>query len=277
MPEELTLPDEHLARQIRAAAAQDSLGHAVIISGQGDLSAAARYIAAAMQCEGHTPPCGQCGPCRKIIREIHPDFITVDDPEHKNIAVDILREKVADAYILPNEGKRKIYLFPDCSRLDPKAQNVLLKVLEEGPDRSAFLFCAENSSVLLPTIRSRAVEWKLPPAAGRVPSENAQQLCQLLCRGQKTEIVAFCVKLENSKLSREELRDLLSGTRDLLAAGLAACYTPAGSPLARQLAGQLGKYRLAAHSETVADFLRQCSYNVSVGHLAGALAAALTA
>ena len=104
MPEELPLPDEHLVRQIRAAAAQDSLGHAVIISGQGDLSAAARYIAAAMQCENAAPPCGQCGPCRKILKNIHPDFITVDDPDHKNIAVDILREQVADAYILPNEG-----------------------------------------------------------------------------------------------------------------------------------------------------------------------------
>ena len=28
---------------------------------------------------------------------------------------------------------------------------------------AAFLFCAENASVLLPTIRSRCVEVKLPP------------------------------------------------------------------------------------------------------------------
>lgn len=277
MAEELTLPDEHLARQIRAAAARDSLAHAIILSGEGDLAAAARYTAAAMQCEGQSRPCGRCGPCRKIIKNIHPDVITADDPEHKNIAVDILREKVADAYILPNEGRRKIYIFPDCSRLDPKAQNVLLKVLEEGPPRSAFLFCAENSSVLLPTIRSRAVGWKLAPAAGHIPNEKARQLCQLLAQGQKTETVTFCIKLENSKISREELRELLSDTRDLLAAGLAACYAPSREPLAQQLAAQLGNRRLAAQAEILDQFIRQCSYNVGVGHLAGALAAALTA
>ncbi len=278
MPEELTLPDAHLVQQIRAAAAQDSLSHAVIISGQGDLTGAARYIAAAMQCESPQRPCGQCGPCRKIIKNIHPDVMTADDPDHKNIAVDILREIAADAYILPNEGRRKIYVFPDCGRLDPKAQNVLLKVLEEGPPRSAFLFCAENSSVLLPTIRSRAVEWKLAPAAaGHIPSENAQKLCRLLGAGRKTDIVTFCVKLENSKTSREELRELLSDTRDLLAWALAACYAQPRDALAQQMSSQLGRRKLAACVEIMEKFIRQCNYNIGVGHLAGALAAALTA
>ena len=52
----------------------------------------------------------------------------------------------------------------DCTRLNEKDQNVLLKTVEEGPPYAAFLFCAENASVLLPTIRSRCVEVKLPPA-----------------------------------------------------------------------------------------------------------------
>lgn len=277
MSEVLNRPDERLARQICAAAAQDALSHAIIFSGQGDRTGAARYTAAAMQCEGGNRPCGVCGPCRKVIKDIHPDVITVDDPEHKNIAVDILRGKVADAYILPNEGKRKIYLFPDCSRLDPKAQNVLLKVLEEGPPHAVFLFCAENSSILLPTIRSRTVEWKLPPAAENRPDENAQQLCQLLGTGQKTELVTFCVSLENRKMSREEFREMLSGARSLLAAGLAACYTGTGDDLARQLSARLGRRKIAAQLEILEGFIRQCSYNVGVGHLAGALAAALTA
>lgn len=276
----LTLPDlpddPRLIRHIRESAARGALGHAIILSGRGDLENAARFAAAAMECEGENRPCGCCVPCRKIIKGIHPDFIRVEDPEHKNISVEVLRRVAADAYILPNEGKRKIYLFPDCNLLEPKAQNVLLKVVEEGPSHAAFLFCAENSSVLLPTIRSRAVEWKLTPPPDSSSGEAAQKLCALLCGGKTADMIAFCTDLETGKTSREELREMLSGARDLLARGLAACYTGEGDKLARQMAESLGKRRIAALTDILEPFIRQCNYNVGVGHLSGALAVALT-
>lgn len=134
---------------------------------------------------GDNPPCGVCPACRKVLRDIHPDVITVRDPDHKNIAIEVLRSVRSDAYILPNEGRRKIYLFPDCALLDPKGQNVLLKVLEEGPPHAAFLFCAESSALLLPTIRSRCVEWRLsPPSQSSAADSDARQLCELLCTGK---------------------------------------------------------------------------------------------
>lgn len=144
-----------------------------------------RFAAAAMECQGDDPPCGVCPACRKVLRDIHPDVITVRDPDHKNIAIEVLRSVRSDAYILPNEGRRKIYLFPDCALLDPKGQNVLLKVLEEGPPHAAFLFCAESSALLLPTIRSRCVEWRLsPPSQSSAADSDARQLCELLCAGK---------------------------------------------------------------------------------------------
>lgn len=279
MTEQLTIPGEpRLSGRIREAAGRDALGHAVILSGRGDLAAAARFTAAAMECEGGDRPCGACAPCRKVLRGIHPDVVAVEDPDHKNIAVDVLRGVVADAYILPNEGRRKIYLFPDCDLLDPKAQNVLLKVLEDGPPHAAFLFCARNSAVLLPTIRSRAAEWKLsPPDGGAAADGGARQLCQLLCRRQAEGIIAFCTDLENGKTGREELKSLLSDARDLLAAGLAASYGSGDDPLSRQLAGQLGRRGIAAAAEVLDRFIRQCNFNIGVGHLTGALAVELAA
>lgn len=265
-----------MARHIRDAAARNTLGQAIILSGRGDLVSAARFTAAAMECEGIDRPCGVCGPCRKVLKGIHPDVITVEDPDHKNIAVDILRQAVADAYILPNEGKRKIYLFPDCGLLEPKAQNVLLKVVEEGPPHAAFLFCAENGAVLLPTIRSRAAEWKLTPPPEADAGESAKRLCTLLCNGKTADIVTFFTDLETGKTGREDLRDMLSGARDLLAKGLAAYYTGSGDRFSQQLAHGLGKRRIAAFIDILEQFLPQCSYNVGVGHLTGALAVALT-
>ena len=277
--DKLTISREpRLALRIREAARRGALGHAVVLSGPGDLLQAARFTAAAMECQGEDAPCGVCPACRKVLRDIHPDVITVSDPEHKNISVEVLRQVRSDAYILPNEGRRKIYLFPDCDLLGPKAQNVLLKVLEEGPPHAAFLFCARNSAALLPTIRSRAVEWKLSPAEEAAAGDGgAKRLCELLCGGRTAEIVAFCTELENSKLKREELRSLLSDARDLLCQGLAACYGAGpGGPLAERLAREMGRRRLSEAIGVVERFTLQCGYNIGVGHLTGALAVELT-
>lgn len=274
--ERMTIPgQERLAEELRQAAARDALGHAVVLSGPGDLLAAARFVAAAMECEGADRPCGRCGPCRKVLRGIHPDVAVVEDPEHKSVAVEVLRRAAADAYILPNEGRRKVYIFPDCSLLEAKAQNVLLKVLEEGPPHAAFIFCAPEGAAVLPTIRSRAAAWRLAEGEEAAADSRAVQLCQILCEGKSAALVSFCVQLENSKLSREELQAMLSGARDLTAAGLAACYGDGGTPLARRMASSLGRRALAGTAEVLERFVRQCNYNVGVGHLTGALAVEL--
>ena len=275
--EKLTIPGEpRLAQRLREAASRDALGHAVILSGQGDLSAAARFAAAAMECRGEDRPCGVCGPCRKVLRDIHPDVTTVSDPEHKNVSIDVLRDMAADAYTLPNEGRRKIYIFPDCGLLDPKAQNVLLKVVEDGPAHAAFLFCAPNSAALLPTIRSRAVEWKLsPPAETAAADGGAQELCRLLCENRAPDIAAYFAQLESGKTGREELACLLSGARDLLSKGLAAAYGAGGGPLARQLAQSMGPRRISQTADILQKYILRCRYNIGPGHLTGALAAEL--
>ena len=278
MAEGLTIPGEpRLSGRIREAAARGALGHAVVLSGQGDLEAAARFTAAAMQCQGAEKPCGACPACRKVIKGVHPDVTVVRDPEHKNIAVDVLRDMVADAYNLPNEGNRKIFIFPDCGLLDPKAQNLLLKVVEDGPSHAAFLFCASNSAALLPTVRSRTAEWKLSPPEAETAGEDerAKRLVELLCAGRAAELAAFCADLENSKISREDLQGMLSGARDILTEALAADCGMDGGPLAREAARAMGRRKLSAAADVLSGFIRQCNYNVGVGHLAGALAVEL--
>ena len=89
----------------------------------------------------------------------HPDVITVDDPEHKNVAVKIVRAAREDVYIRPNESDHKIYIFPQ--ELGIEGQNALLKILEEPPAYGVFLLLTDNPERLLPTIRSRCTELAL--------------------------------------------------------------------------------------------------------------------
>jgi DNA polymerase-3 subunit delta' len=96
----------------------------------------------------------------------HPDFITVDDPEHKNVAVKIVRQAREDVYIRPNESDYKIYLFPQ--ELGIEGQNALLKILEEPPSYGVFILLTDNPDKLLPTVRSRCTELKMQALEGKV-------------------------------------------------------------------------------------------------------------
>lgn len=70
------------------------------------------------------------------------------DTEHKELTVEAVRALRKDVYIRPNEARRKVYVVSDCRQLNQRDQDVLLKVVEEGPP-SRFLFCADAPAALL--------------------------------------------------------------------------------------------------------------------------------
>jgi DNA polymerase-3 subunit delta' len=160
---ETLLGNEQLKKNLQNSISGGHISHFYLISGPegSGKHTLARLIAAAAVCEGDHRPCCSCNPCRKILSGIHPDFITVDDPEKKTVSVDLIRQAKADIYVRPNEGKRKIYLLPRAQDMRIEAQNALLKVLEEPPSYGLFLLLTDNPEKLLPTIRSRCVELKL--------------------------------------------------------------------------------------------------------------------
>lgn len=270
-----------IARRIREAASRGTLSHALLFSGSGDLGAAAQYAAAAMECQSGQKPCGTCSACRKVFSGIHPDVITVRDEAHKNLSVDTIRQIRSDAYIRPNEGSRKVYIFPDCTILTEQDQNVLLKIVEEGPPYAAFLFCAENASVVLQTLRSRCVELKLHPAetGEKESSEAGVELCRLLAAGKKGSAAELMVRLEKKRLDRDGLAAMLDQARTILAAALLAQYGKAPeepeAALAAQLGKRLTKQRIMGTIELLQTYRGACAYNVGVSHVLGALAVEL--
>ena len=270
------------AARIREAATRGTLSHALLFTGSGPRLAAARFAAAALECTAEgSRPCGVCAACRKVAEDIHPDVITVRDPEHKNIAVDVVRQVRSDAYIRPKEGQRKVYLFPDCALLTEQDQNVLLKIVEEGPPYAAFLFCAENGAAVLQTLRSRCVELKLRPASGGTEegSENAGVLCRAIGGRRRGAVTELAVRLEKKKLSREDLSALLEDARASFTAALLLLY---GQPpeenhreMAAFLAKNLTKTQIMRTIELLQKYHGECVYNVSPSHVLGALAVEL--
>jgi len=149
------LGNDAVKARLSGAFASGRVAHSYLLCGPAGSGkhTLTRILSAAMQCEGRSGkiPCGVCSGCRKALEGVHPDIITVDDPDHKAMTVDPIRAARSDMFIRPNEGKRKIYIIPRGQDMNESAQNALLKILEEPPDYGVFLILSTNAERLPPT------------------------------------------------------------------------------------------------------------------------------
>lgn len=246
---------------LAARMARRELAHAYVITGSQreelkDLLLAA-YVCTG---KGETVPCGDCPACRKARERIHPDLIRVEQTG-ASLGVEQIRALRADAYIRPNEARRKVYVLEHAENMTAAAQNAMLKLLEEGPPYAVFLFPVQNPELLLETVRSRceilrAEDGEAPPGASADVEEDAQTLAGLLMDGSPLDFMEYSIGLET--WDREKFAALLDRAVELLVAEL-----PRRPGLLLPKIDRLREIRGA------------CRFNVGVGHLAGWLAASL--
>ena len=308
------LGNDRLKQTLSASIQKGHISHFYLISGPKGAGkhTLARLLASAILCQGEGKPCGVCGPCRKIAKGNHPDFITVEDPEHKNVAVKIVREIREDAFIRPNESAYKIYLFPQ--ELGVEGQNALLKILEEPPRHGIFILLADNPEKLLTTVRSRCTELKLQALPEKLlhrqlrmdfPQASEEDIAAAMERsggflGQAKQILSdggalppqtelfvksfaardslgltqVLVPLE--KWKRDALLELLQSWKEILEQAF-ACRTggaKAGS-MAQSIAAARGSAELLAAVKTLDKALTCCRSNVSPAAVCGWLCWAL--
>ena len=158
---EQLLGNTRLKENLRAGIGRGRISHFYLISGPegSGKKTLAKLLSAAILCKDADMPCKNCTPCRKVMANTHPDVITVTDPDHKNVAVKLVRDIREDMFIRPNEADKKIYIFPQ--ELGIEGQNALLKILEEPPSYGVYILLSNNPETLLPTVRSRATELRL--------------------------------------------------------------------------------------------------------------------
>ncbi len=158
-----------LARSIR----EGTLGHAYIIEGTGTVRELASMLARAVNCTGNgVLPCGKCPSCVRAAAGTHPDIRTVGRGDRATLGVDTVRDIRADAYIIPSEGERKVYIVEDADTMTVEAQNAFLLTLEEPPEYVLYLLLCRSSDALLPTVRSRAPSLRLRPCTSGELSDH---------------------------------------------------------------------------------------------------------
>lgn len=168
----------------------------------------ARMFAQAANCERLTDDfCGECAACRRIgqladpapllerglaergesadatliertplILETYPDvWLIVPDPVRLHtpvaramIRVGQLRAVQRAAYFQP-QGRRRVFILDGADTMRWTDADVFLKILEEPPETATLILLAAAPDSLLPTIRSRCLQFHLAPVpAGQI-------------------------------------------------------------------------------------------------------------
>ncbi|RFA22569.1 DNA polymerase III subunit delta' [Subtercola boreus] len=108
--------------------------------------------------------CGHCRDCRQVAARTHPD-LAVLSTDRVIISIEEVRSLVSSSQFSPSVSRYRVMVIEDADRMVERTSNVLLKALEEPPERTVWILCAPSEADLLPTIRSRVRSVRL-----RVPA-----------------------------------------------------------------------------------------------------------
>jgi len=150
---------------LKSALLKNKIAHAYLFTGPKGVGkeTAAKALIYHLFCQfSREDPCGSCLSCKKLDKEIHPDFVKIA-PEKRDIRIDTVREIERFIRFRPLEAPYKAILILQAEKLNPEAGNALLKSLEEPPSYVIFILVTENITQLLPTIISRSQIVKFRP------------------------------------------------------------------------------------------------------------------
>lgn len=204
-----------------------NLPHAYLLVGPAHIgkTTLALDLARAANCQGTSPPCGECHSCLRIASGKHTDVVIISLDQsltrskaeitiHNEISIKEIQELQKRASLPPFEGKYKIFIINEAENLSTEAANCLLKILEEPPRQVIIILLTTDDSKLLPTVVSRCQRIELRPLSSNeienmlinsfnVENEKARMFSRLSagCPGQ-----ALISSTDNKWLERRSQR-----------------------------------------------------------------------
>ncbi|PIE00834.1 MAG: DNA polymerase III subunit delta' [Thiothrix nivea] len=154
---------------LQQARADNRLPHALLFSGDKGCGHEAfmQTIAQNLLCLSPDPvngqACGECRSCQVFTANAHPDFTRIAAPVDKQvISVDQIRALNHFLELSCSYSPVRVALILEAEKMNVNAANSLLKSLEEPAEHTHILLFSTQASGLLPTIRSRCQQLRLP-------------------------------------------------------------------------------------------------------------------
>ncbi|MBP6492598.1 MAG: hypothetical protein KA282_06440 [Clostridia bacterium] len=157
--------NQKVVERMTQAVINRSVSHAYLLEGDRSidkLALAENFVKAILCGEIIGDSCDNCPTCHKINHKNHEDLIYVcaDGNSIKDEAIEELQSRIKKK---PYVGERNIVIIQDADTMTLRAQNRLLKTLEEPAPGTVLILLSENIENLTQTILSRCVIYKLNP------------------------------------------------------------------------------------------------------------------
>lgn len=163
--------------QLRRSIVNERVRHAYLILGAESVGkkTLARAFAMALNCIHDDPaahPCGECRVCKQILSGNHADVMySQNDPNTGALKIEEVRSLAGKTALKPFDARYRVAIFRDFDHAQPRAQDALLKTLEEPPPHALLILLAQSPEPILPTITSRSQTLLLRP----VPASDIQR------------------------------------------------------------------------------------------------------
>lgn len=154
--------NEVLIKRLEGVVVSDRVSHAYILEGPLSInkkSFAESFIKGILCSRNLGENCGECGICDKIDHGNHEDLIYIYAENSSIKDADII--KMQDRLKTKPFGERNIVIIENADTMTMRAQNRLLKTLEEPPGRTVIFLLSENMENLTQTIQSRCVKYRI--------------------------------------------------------------------------------------------------------------------
>lgn len=179
--------------------------HAYLFAGMRGTgkTTAARIFAKALNCTSDgKKPCLNCESCKSFI-EGSLDYVEMDAATHSS--VDDARSLREMALISPMASKYRIFVIDEVHRLSASAFDALLKIIEEPPPFSIFIFATTEPHKVPKTILSRVLRLDFSPVSPEILATYLDNIAKL--EGYKLER-GLCLAI--ARRAEGSVRDSLS-------------------------------------------------------------------
>ena len=159
------------------------MSHAYLFEGPENLDKlgfANAFVKGVLCPDGRGENCGKCSICDKIDHGNHEDlyYLKKDGASVKDEAISQMQEKLK----IKPYGDRNIAVIEDADTMTLRAQNRLLKTLEEPPGKGMIILLSENMNNLTATVLSRCVKMRisaLEASSEQEVAEAAERIAQM--------------------------------------------------------------------------------------------------
>lgn len=106
----------------------------------------------------------------------------------QSIGIDEIKNLQKKIFLMPIKSPTKAVIVEDAHLMTVQAQNALLKVLEEPPERTIIMLSTESKEALLPTILSRCQIIELSTETAELSDEEKAELSEFIENLEKLTI-----------------------------------------------------------------------------------------